>query len=254
MQTAYFISDVHLSLKVKDKERERRRELFALLDQVKTEEATLVIVGDFFDFYYEWGSVVTAAYMDVYAKLKELADSGVAIHYLAGNHDFILGPALSDGIGMQVYQDAVEIEIAGKRFYCVHGDGLSMNDWKYRRFKRFIRSSFMRFCFRNLIHPNLGHWIAKQVSYGSRKISREDDAYMSNLIDENVILAEKVLNQGADYFITGHIHLPRLVKMGEKAFLTIGDFLRHFSYGYFDGVNLSLKQWPVKRLNQRVLA
>ena len=254
MQKIFFISDVHLSLIVKERELNRRAELYDLLDEVKAQQAILVIVGDFFDFYFEWGAVITQAYQDVYTKLAELRAAGIEIHYFAGNHDFYLGDFLSKDLDIKIYQDATTLRFGDKNFYCIHGDGLAATDGGYRRFKRFIRSRFSVFMFRWLIHPNIGHWLAKQVSYTSRTLTRESEAGKHALIDENLEFAKQKFAEGADYVVTGHIHLPRLDKVGDNAFLTIGDFLQYFSYGYYDGVNLSLKQWPVKSLPQRLIA
>lgn len=254
MQHAYFISDVHLAIKVNEREQERRDELFELLDKVKSEAATLIIVGDFFDFYFEWGPKVIDAYGDVYQRLKDLVDSGIDVHYIAGNHDFWLGRFLRDELGIHIYLDPTEIMLNDHRFYCIHGDGLSKSDWKYRIFKAIIRSRISTALFRWLVPMSLGKWLAEQVSYTSRKLTKETLDSLNALIDENLGYAREYFDQGYDFFVTGHIHLPRLAEEENGTFLTIGDFLQHFSYGYYDGVNLSLKQWPVKSLPQRLLA
>lgn len=254
MQTAYFISDVHLAIKVNDKERTRRKELFALLDEVKTKQAMLVIVGDFFDFYFEWGSVVSATYLDVFAKLRELREAGIEIHYFAGNHDFWLGEFLESDLGITLHLHPDELKINDHRFFCIHGDGLAKDDHAYRRFRTIIRSSLSTWLFKWFVHPNLAHWIARQVSYRSRQLTRETEARLNALIDENITYAKGIFEEGVDYFITGHIHLPRIEDVAGKTFITIGDFLQHFSYAYYDGVNLSLKQWRVNSLPQRLLA
>ena len=174
MQKAYFISDVHLAVKVKEKEAQRRKELFALLDQVRDEGAALIIVGDFFDFYFEWGSVVSRSFVDVFTKLRELRDAGTEIHYYAGNHDFWLGPFLSEDLGIHIHLEPSWLDIGGARFYCIHGDGLAKDDVAYRRFRRIIRSPISTWLFKWFIHPNLAHWIAQQVSYQSRQMTHTE--------------------------------------------------------------------------------
>ncbi len=254
MQSAYFISDVHLAMKVKGNEQVRRNELFSLLDQVRTEQATLIIVGDFFDFYFEWGSVIIEEYRGVYQKLAELTQAGIEIHYIAGNHDFWLGAFLKNELGIIIHLDPVEIELNDHRFFCIHGDGLAKDDRAYRVFRRIIRSRTSTFLFRWLVPPAMGKWLAEKVSYTSRTLTEDTLHDLNALIDENVEYARTVFAEGVDFFVTGHIHLPRLQNVDGKTFLTIGDFLQHFSYGYYDGLNLSLKQWPVKSLPQRLLA
>ncbi len=252
--TAYFISDVHLRLQVDDLERERRKELFLLMDQIKVEQATLFIVGDWFDFYFEYGSVVTQAYYDVYAKMRELVEAGINIHYFGGNHDYWLGDFMARDIGIQIYQEETLIEFAGKKFWLLHGDGLDKADVKYLRLQQVIRNPLFIWGFKWLINPNIGHWIARWISRHSRKkYKAETTEYLLNNIRKNYALAEDKFAEGVDYMITGHIHYPKLKTFGKSAFLTIGDFLNYYSYGYFDGLNLSLKQWPVKQLEQREL-
>jgi len=252
--TAYFLSDVHLKIQIDDVERQRRKELFLLMDQIKAEQATLFIVGDWFDFYFEYGHVVSQAYLDVYAKMKELVDAGIEVHYFGGNHDYWIGPFISETLGVKTYQEPATLEFANKQFYFNHGDGLDPDDVGYHRLKRVIQHPLFIWSFRWLLHPNMGHWIANVLSRKSRNKSRKETRTQSlNLIRKNYAFAEDIFSEGADFFITGHIHYPKLKKFEEKSFLTIGDFLIHFSYGYFDGVNLSLKQWPVKQLEQREL-
>ncbi len=252
--TAYFLSDVHLRIQVDDVERERRKELFLLLDQIKSENATLFIVGDWFDFYFEYGYVVSQAYLDVYSKMKELVEAGVQIHYFGGNHDYWIGSFLSDNIGVNIYHKATTLEFANKKFYFNHGDGLDPEDTGYHRLRSVIQHPLFIWGFRWLIHPNATHWIANWLSRSSRKKYHEETSRdQLNLIRKNYGFAEDRFAEGADFVITGHIHYPKLKMFDKNVFLTIGDFLNYFSYGYFDGVNLSLKQWPVKQLEQREL-
>ncbi len=247
---AYFLSDVHLRVNLDDLERERRRELFLLLDQVKQEQATLFIVGDWFDFYFEYGSVVTQTYYDVYTKMRELVEAGIDIHYFGGNHDYWLGKFMSRDIGVKIYQDAAIINFAGKKFYLLHGDGLDEEDIRYKRLQFVIRNPLFIWAFRWIIHPNIGHVFARYTARKSRtKYTHETPEQLLTNIRKNYPLAEEKFASGIDYFITGHIHYPKLKTFGKNTFLTIGDFLNYFSYGYFDGMNLSLKQWPVKRLD-----
>lgn len=252
--SAYFISDVHLRLHLDELERARRSELFLLLDKIKAEKATLFIVGDWFDFYFEYGDVVSQTYYDVYYKMRELVDAGVEIHYFGGNHDYWLGNFMSEIVGVNIYKHATVINFADKRFYILHGDGLDKDDKKYLRLKSIIRNPVFIWAFRWIIHPNIGHGIARLISKHSRsKYRTETTAYLLNQVRKNYKMAEEKLSGDIDFVITGHIHYPKLKTFNGKSFLTIGDFINYYSYGYFDGVNLSLKQWTAKQLEQREL-
>jgi len=250
--TAYFLSDVHLRLIVDDVEVQRRKELFRLMDKIKEEQSTLFIVGDWFDFYFEYGEVVSQVYHDVYTKMGDLVRAGVTIHYFAGNHDYWLGKFMSEHLGVQVHLDPEVMEFGGKKIYFHHGDGLDENDVGYRRMKKVIRHPVFIWMFRWLLHPNVGHWAAKALSrHSRRKYARDTQQYLLNAIRKNYGLAEDKFAEGIDYMITGHIHYPKIKAFGDHIFLTIGDFLNYYTYGYFDGLNLSLKQWPVNQLEQR---
>ncbi len=252
--SAYFLSDVHLRIQADDIERERRRELFLLLDKIKEEQATLFIVGDWFDFYFEFGHVISQAYTDVYAKMRELIEAGVTIHYFGGNHDYWLGSFMSDKIGVQIHRSGTTLEFAGKQFYFHHGDGLNEDDVNYRRLQSVIQHPVFIWILKWLIHPNIMHWLAKWLSARSKlKYRKETPLDLLNLVRKNYSIAEELFAGNVDFMITGHIHYPKLKSFGEKSFLTIGDFINYFSYGFFDGVNLSLKQWHVKQLEQREL-
>lgn len=251
---AYFLSDVHLHLIVDDVEMERRKELFKLMDQIKDEQATLFIVGDWFDFYFEYGEVVSQVYHDVYTKMSELVQAGITIHYFAGNHDYWIGDFMAKHIGVTVHLEPEIMEFGGKTIYFHHGDGLDEDDVGYHRMKKVIRHPLFIWAFRWLLHPNIGHWVAKQLSkHSRRKYSGETRQYLLNAIRKNYDHAEDKFSEGVDYMITGHIHYPKIKTFGKHVFLTIGDFINYFTYGYFDGLNLSLKQWRVNQLEQREL-
>jgi len=186
--------------------------------------------------------------------MKELVDAGIEIHYFGGNHDFWIGPFISETLGVKIYPRARTLTFAGKNFYFNHGDGLDPEDTGYHRLSSVIQHPLFIWAFRWLLHPNTTHWLANILSRHSRKKSRRQPEIQSlNLIRKNYAFAEEKFAEGADFFITGHIHYPKLKMFDKNTFLTIGDFLGYFSYGYFDGVNLSLKQWPVKQLEQREL-
>lgn len=253
-QTAYFLSDVHLRIEVDDIEIQRRKELYLLLDKVKEEQATLFIVGDWFDFYFEYGSVVSQAYYDVYAKMRELIEAGIEIHFIGGNHDYWLGDFISERLGVKIYLEGTSIVFDDRHFYLTHGDGLDPDDVNYRRMQTVLRHPLFIWAFRWILHPNIGHALARIISRRSKKKYRgETQEYLLSKVRKNYAFAEEQFEAGADFFITGHIHYPKLKTFENGVFLTIGDFLRYFTYGYYDGLNLSLKQWPVKHLEQREL-
>ncbi len=145
-KSVYFISDIHLGAPslAADFEARRRCEPLKFLEIVAQCASRLVIVGDLFDFWYEYKSVVPKDYFWLYAKLKEVVDKGIAVDYVAGNHDFFLGEFFSKSIGLKVYQDGFSENIERKKFLIIHGDGLAVKDSGYRLLKRVLRSRFTR--------------------------------------------------------------------------------------------------------------
>ncbi len=249
---AYFISDVHLPFAPQGEDLLRAKELTALLDQVYQEQAALFILGDLFDFYFEYRYVVTKGYFAIYDKLYQLTQSKLPVHYVVGNHDFWVGEFLEQQLGVTVHRERVKLDFSGKTFLLDHGDGLYPKDWSYRLLKRFIRHPWIVTTFR-WIHPDFGHAVARLVSHQSRQWNSEEDAELKDRIRENIKLAREYFQNGVDFFITAHVHLPWREEVGNGVFLTIGDFINHFTYGYFDGLNLQLKQWPLKYLSHRDL-
>lgn len=172
----YFFSDVHLGLGTKDDDRKKEQRVIRFLDMVKNDARELYILGDLFDYWFEYKYVVPKGYFRLFAKLAELRYRGIQISYLAGNHDFWLKNYLTEELGITISPDPIERTIGGKRFYLHHGDGLLKNDTGYRILKRFLRNKLNIFLF-SLIHPDLTSRIArghpeKAVTTPRRSLSR----------------------------------------------------------------------------------
>ncbi|RMG67468.1 MAG: UDP-2,3-diacylglucosamine diphosphatase [Calditrichaeota bacterium] len=239
MAKTYFFSDAHLGMSPPKSERVKERRLLSFLDHVATSAERLVIVGDLFDFWFEYRTVVPRGYTRVLCALSHLRDLGKEIHYVAGNHDFWMRDFLRDELGIQIHFDALELTIAGKRFFVLHGDGVSRRDWRYRILKRIFRHPVNIFLY-SLLHPDVGIPLARWVAALSR-----DRASPGELPDESdyIRLAMAKFEQGFDYAIFGHLHHPSYQVFGEKVYLNLGDWITHFTYGEFDGYRLELNSW-----------
>ncbi len=239
MAKTYFFSDVHLGMSLAKSERIKERRLLAFLDHVATSAERLVIVGDLFDFWFEYRTVVPRGYTRVLCALSHLRDLGKEIHYVAGNHDFWMRNFLADELGIQVHFDALELRLSGKRFFILHGDGVRRGDRTYRLLKRIFRHPVNIFLY-SLLHPDLGIPLAKWVASLSRHRAR-----VAELPDESdyIQLALEKFEQGFDYAIFGHLHYPSYQVFGEKVYLNLGDWITHFTYGEFDGERLELCTW-----------
>lgn len=241
MKPVYFISDIHLGAPSlgADFEAKRKFELLKFLHNVANSGSRLVIVGDLFDFWFEYRSVIPKDYFWLYAELKSMADSGICVDYVAGNHDFFLGQFFSDSVGLNVYPDGFSEEMEGRRFLIVHGDGLALKDSGYRMLKKLLRNGFVNSIIR-WIHPDIGFRLAKAFSRKSREYT---SAKNYGELDGMTIFAENRIKEGYDYVIMGHNHVPRLEHFGNGVYVNLGDWLRSFTYGIFDGNEMQLVKW-----------
>ncbi len=244
MKPVYFISDIHLGAPALSEEFEtkRRKELLKFLDEVGRNAGRLTIVGDLFDFWYEYKYVIPKNYFWLYARLKELVDGGIRVDYIAGNHDFFLGEFFSASLGLKVYQDGFSEEMNGKRLLVIHGDGLAVKDAGYRLLKRVLRKGLTRSLIR-WIHPDLGFHLARVFSKKSREYTSNKDFGES---DGMMTFARKKIDEGYDFVIMGHNHMPRCEHLGKGVYINLGDWLKNFTYGIFDGKTIELMNWGIE--------
>lgn len=237
----YFFSDVHLGLFNKSEEKEKERKLNRFLEHIRSDADTLFIVGDLFDCWIEYRKVVPKGYFRTLAKLNEIAEQGIKIHFFSGNHDFWLNTYLRDEVGMILHYDGYATELEGMRFYITHGDGLSKGDFGYKIIKRVLRSRVNQFLY-SLVHPDIGIWLAEKSSKTSRH-TNEDCARGSIGMRE---FAEKKIADGFDYVVMGHYHKPQNIVIEKNNckgnYITLGDWLKHYTYGVFEDKKFILKE------------
>lgn len=238
----YFISDAHLGMYPPEKSRERERLLVNWLDSVKDEMAELYLLGDIFDFWYEYKKVVPRGFTRFLGKLGELADKGVKIHFFVGNHDVWAFDYFEKELGATIYRKPLQREIMGKKFYLAHGDGLGPGDKFYLILKWAFHNKVLQWLFSRL-HPNfslmLGHSWSKRSRYSKGFYANFKGGKQEWLI----IHAKEILKkEHFDYFIFGHRHLAVQLNLNEKTqYIVLGDWIYHFTYAEFDGEKLELK-------------
>jgi UDP-2,3-diacylglucosamine hydrolase len=238
MRKSYFFSDAHLGVGTKEEDRQKERSLVQFLDLVRTDGDQLFIVGDLFDFWFEYKSVVPKGYFRLFSKLADLSDAGIKLTYLAGNHDFWLRDYFPQELGIQIERDPIERTIMGKRFYLHHGDGLLKNDTGYRILKRVLRNKTNIFLF-SLIHPDLAAMIARWSSHQSRQYTSKR-AYEG---DDMSRFAQQKISEGYDFVIMGHNHVSCRRNIGSGVYVNLGDWITERTYAVFDGTSLELKKW-----------
>jgi len=240
------LSDVHLD--VGDGGRERRTDFVAFLRNLDPAVARLIILGDLFDFWFEYEHVIFSGYFEVLRALAELRDRGVELHLVCGNHDFWAGRFLSQDLRFSVYRDPVLMDFGARRVLFVHGDGLNKRDWGYRVYKRIARARPVIWVFRRL-HPDRAMGIARWVSRNSRRMSEVKDPAKGSEARALRAFAQETLRRGeADVIICGHAHAPAYEEFpapsGTGLYINCGDWMYHRAYVEWDGSTFHLQQHP----------
>ncbi len=240
----YFISDVHLGAPALTNNRERELRFARWLDFIRDDVAELYLLGDIFDFWFEYRKVVPRGFTRILGRLADLSDKGVSIHFFTGNHDVWVFDYLPQEIGLTLHRDEFITEIHGKKFFLAHGDGLDPEDKGYLFLKKIFTSKTLQWWF-SRIHPNFAFHMAHQWSKSSRlsKLNKQEEFKVKN--ECMYKFAEKYLEkEWIDYFIFGHRHQMTNVEVKQNArFILLGDWIKNFSYGVFDGENFVLNKF-----------
>lgn len=243
----YFASDQHFGAPNPAESKKRETHFIQWLDEIKNDCQILYLVGDLFDFWFEYKTVVPRGHVRLLGKLAELSDSGIKIHFFTGNHDMWVFDYLPEEIGMELHHEPIEREYNGKQFYIGHGDGLGPGDHGYKFIKKVFRNKLCQWLFARL-HPNFGIGLANYFSRSSRAATGGNDK--TYLGEENEWLAiyakEKLQEKHYDYFVFGHRHLPLDLTIGENSrYINLGDWISDFTYAIFDGSKLTLEEYPL---------
>lgn len=237
----YFISDLHLMLTPSEREAQKLRKLSRFFQEVQNTGGTLFLVGDIFDFYFEYYDTIPKTYFRIFNWLYTLKNDGIEVHYLLGNHDYWVKEFVTETLTTKTYFDDTQFELSGKRFYLTHGDGVLSWDRGYRILKYIIRSRVCIWGFRWL-HPRLGYRFARWISDRGHHYTHTEE-YNQTVFQELKTFAEGLIAQGSDYVISGHYHQANMATVNGGTLLVLGDWINYFSYGYFDGDQLHLKFW-----------
>jgi len=232
-RTIYLLSDAHLGASQASREQEKLARLGMLFRKIGDDRASLIILGDLFDFWFEYRTVVQKEHLPVIRMLAELRSRGVDVTYLVGNHDFWLGDFLTRELGITVVRDSLILDIDRNRIFLAHGDGLGPGDLGYKFLKLVLRSPVSIWLYR-LLHPDLAIPLAKWCSWLSRNHWTKEK-YLAS--DPLWLAAREKFGQGYNVVVFGHVHIPALRRDGGNVYLNLGDFISHFSYGlYKDGL------------------
>lgn len=241
----YFASDNHLGAPTSEASRPREQKFVAWLDHVKQDAAAIFLLGDLFDFWFEYKTVIPKGFTRTLGKLAEISDSGIPIYFFVGNHDLWMNGYFEDELGIPVYYKPKEFTFNGKTFFIGHGDGLGPKDKGYKRMKKVFTNPVFKWLFR-WVHPDIGVKIAQYLSVKNKLISGDDDATF--LGDDNEWLAvyskRKLEEKHRDFFVFGHRHLPLEIQLNDKSkYINLGDWIQYYTYGVYDGEHFELKTW-----------
>ena len=222
----YIFSDAHLGSGSEELEATKVARIEELFGKVRTDGDRLVILGDLFDFWFEYKHAIPKEHTDVLFMLRDLVRHGIEVDYVSGNHDFWMDSYFESNIGLHLHRDTLEIEYGGKRLHLTHGDGLARADRGYRFLKRILRNRFNIWLYRKL-PPDWAIPLAKWVSSSSRDYtSRRDHTFEPDYEQ----YAASIIEQGFDCVAIGHLHIPVIRALGNGTYINTGDFINHFSY------------------------
>jgi UDP-2,3-diacylglucosamine hydrolase len=241
----YFASDFHLGVPDHASSLEREKKIVRWLDEIFPDCEELYLLGDVFDFWFEYKTVVPRGFVRLLGKIAQFTDAGIPVYYFTGNHDMWTFDYLTRELQVQLHRNPVEKEYNGKKFYIGHGDGLGPGDHGYKFIKKVFANPVSKWLFARL-HPNLGVSIANYYSGKSRiATGNTDETYHGEEKEWLVIHAKELLQKNHyDYFIFGHRHLPLDIKLnGNSRYVNLGDWVKYFTYAVFDGKELELKKF-----------
>ena len=239
MSKLYFISDAHLGLGPKNIEHEKEQHLILFLNHIKKDASQLFIVGDLFDAWFEYRTVIPKGFHRLFTALEDLVRQGITIHYLAGNHDYWIRDFFRDDLGMKTYHEAFDITVDGKKIFIHHGDGFAHNDTGYKILRKILRNPVNIWLY-SWVHPDIGIALASTSSKRSRDYTAtkeygEEDGMMK--------YAAKKIEDGYHIVVMGHRHIPLCKQIGAGTYINLGDWITHYSYAEFDNGSIALRYW-----------
>jgi UDP-2,3-diacylglucosamine hydrolase len=244
MGRIYFVSDLHLGLHPVETSRQRERKFVQWLDEIKQDAEALYLLGDIFDYWFEYRKVVPRGFVRTLGKLAELSDRGIDIHFFTGNHDVWVFDYLPSEIGLTVHNGPLITLLKGKRFYIAHGDGLDPGDLGYKLLKAIFHSKVLQWLYAR-IHPNASTTFAYWWSKKSRYSKGVCEAFQGEENEDQIVFARKILEkEHFDYFLFGHRHVAMDIDLnGKSRLINPGEWIFGSSYAVFDGEVCLLKEY-----------
>lgn len=241
----YFISDLHLGMHPEMESREREKKVVRFLDEIYRDASEIYLLGDIFDYWFEYKKVVPRGFTRFLGKIAEITDAGVTVNLFTGNHDVWVFDYLPEEVGVNVYREPIIREYGGKKFLIAHGDGLGPGQTGYKILKGIFTSKILQWMYAHLLHPNFATGLAHRWSEKSRSDKGVTTEWLGDDKEFLVRYArEKLKEQHFDYFVFGHRHLPLTLDLNQTSKLIyLGDWIENFTYAVIDGDGLELKHY-----------
>lgn len=240
----FFASDFHLGVPNREASLQRERRIIAWLESIRSEAHTIYLLGDIFDFWFEYKHAIPKGFIRLQGKLAELRDAGIPIVFFTGNHDMWMFDYFQKELGIPIYRDPQVLSVGSHRLLIGHGDGLGPGDSTYKILKKFFNSSFCQWLF-GWLHPNIGIGIANYWSHSSRisNTKKEEDKFQGE--DNEFLMVycrELESREHHDFYVFGHRHLPLDLRINDKSrYINLGEWVNFNTYASYDGVNMELK-------------
>ena len=239
----YFASDFHLGIPNIEESHNREKRIVSWLTKIEKDAKTIYLVGDIFDFWFEYKKVVPKGFVRLLGKLATLTDNGTSIHLLVGNHDLWAKDYLEKEVGIIIHHKSIIIEEQSKKIFISHGDGLGKGDIQYKLIKKIFTSKLCQWAFSRL-HPNLALSLAHKWSNNSRK--KHNTPFIAK--EKEILFGYCIKNQKlkpVDYYIFGHRHTPIELEVDQQAkYINLGDWLTHNTYAVLKEGVIQLKKYP----------
>ena len=237
----YFASDFHLGSPNQKESLKREKKIISWLNEIEKDAKAIYLLGDIFDFWYEYKKVVPKGYVRFLAKLADLIEKGIDIHFIVGNHDMWVHDYLQTEIGLKVHSEGFILQENNQLIFLAHGDGLGKGDYKYKFLKLIFASKLCKWLFSRL-HPNFA------ISLGQAWSNKSKRSQQINSNEEKEILVDYCKKQQkispVDYYVFGHRHIPMEVKIDKRcSYINLGDWLNHYSFAVLANQKLELKNF-----------
>lgn len=245
----YFISDFHLGTPSKEESLKREKNVIHFLDEIESSAAMIFIVGDMFDFWYEYRTVVPRGYTRILGKIAQLTDKGIPVHFFVGNHDMWMKNYFQEELNVPVFFEPKVYQFSGKKVLVGHGDGLGPGDYGYKFLKKIFRNPICQWLF-GILPPFFGIGLANWSSRRSRAATGQVDEKYFGESGEWLIqyCKDELAKEHYDYLIFGHRHLPIEFKFTQQSatYINLGDWMRYDTYAVFDGEKFELASYRDK--------